>query len=169
MKPVVVHGGGPQIDDALERVGKKSRIRPGHARDRRRDDGDRRMGAGRPGPAGTGDADQPLRRPGGRPDRQGRRPDPRPPHEPGRSRRPRAPARSRPGRRDRVDRPVGGPGAAGRRLHPGHLARSASATTACPTTSTPTSSPGKMAETLWAREAGAADQHARRAGQAKAT
>jgi acetylglutamate kinase len=26
MKPVVVHGGGPQIDDALERVGKKSRF-----------------------------------------------------------------------------------------------------------------------------------------------
>src|SRR3974390_895062 len=24
MKPVVVHGGGPQIDEALERVGKKS-------------------------------------------------------------------------------------------------------------------------------------------------
>jgi len=26
MKPIVVHGGGPQIDDALERVGKKSRF-----------------------------------------------------------------------------------------------------------------------------------------------
>ena len=26
MKPVVVHGGGPQIDDALERVGKKSKF-----------------------------------------------------------------------------------------------------------------------------------------------
>src|SRR5258708_18350782 len=26
MKPVVVHGGGPQIDDALERLGKKSRF-----------------------------------------------------------------------------------------------------------------------------------------------
>jgi len=26
MRPVVVHGGGPQIDDALERVGKKSRF-----------------------------------------------------------------------------------------------------------------------------------------------
>ena len=79
MNPVVVHGGGPQIDEALERVGKKCTLRPGHARHRCGDHGSRRVG---PRLARSSrnivDADQPLRRPGGRPDRQGRRTDPRP-------------------------------------------------------------------------------------------
>ena len=49
MNPVVVHGGGPadRGGELLKRFGKKGDVHPGHARDRRRDDGSRRMGAGR--------------------------------------------------------------------------------------------------------------------------
>ena len=37
---MVVHGGGPQIEQALNRLGKKGRVHPaGHARDGRRDHG----------------------------------------------------------------------------------------------------------------------------------
>ena len=77
MNPVVVHGGGPQIDEALERVGKKGTFVQGM----------------RVTDAETmevvewvlgGEVQQDivmlinqLRRPGGGPDRQGRRPDPR--------------------------------------------------------------------------------------------
>ena len=53
MNPVVVHGGGPQIDEALERSRQESDVHPGHAGHRRRDDGSRRMGAGRRSAAGT--------------------------------------------------------------------------------------------------------------------
>jgi acetylglutamate kinase len=32
MNPVVVHGGGPQIESALKRLGKTGRVHPRHAR-----------------------------------------------------------------------------------------------------------------------------------------
>ncbi len=35
MNPVVVHGGGPQIDDMLDAPRQEGRVRPGHARHRR--------------------------------------------------------------------------------------------------------------------------------------
>ncbi len=47
INPVVVHGGGPQIETALEAPGQEGPLHPGHARDRRRDHGGGRMGAGR--------------------------------------------------------------------------------------------------------------------------
>ena len=77
MNPVVVHGGGPQIEEALAKIGKKGTVHPGHARHRRRDDGSRRVGARRPGAAGHRRPDQRRRRQGGGPDRPRRRPDPR--------------------------------------------------------------------------------------------
>ena len=142
MNPVVVHGGGPQIEEALAKIGKKGDVHPGHARHRRRDDGSRRVGAGRRGAAGHRRPDQRRRRQGGGPDRPRRRPDPRAasckhdgPERPDQG------ARRRPGRRHRLDRPERRQGAAGRRIHPGRSARSASARTTRATTSTPTSSP----------------------------
>ena len=49
MNPVVVHGGGPQIEEALaKRLGKKGTFIQG-MRHRRRDHGSGRVGAGRPG------------------------------------------------------------------------------------------------------------------------
>jgi acetylglutamate kinase len=47
MNPVVVHGGGPQIETALNRLGKKGQLHSGHARDRCRNHGSGGMGAGR--------------------------------------------------------------------------------------------------------------------------
>ncbi len=47
MNPVVVHGGGPQIETALNRLGKEGPVHPGHARDGRRNHGSGGMGAGR--------------------------------------------------------------------------------------------------------------------------
>lgn len=45
--PVIVHGGGPQINAMLEKVGQKGRVCPRNARDRQRDDGYCRNGVGR--------------------------------------------------------------------------------------------------------------------------
>jgi acetylglutamate kinase len=39
LNPVVVHGGGPQIENLLKRHGQEGRVRPGHAGDRRGDHG----------------------------------------------------------------------------------------------------------------------------------
>ena len=47
MNPVVVHGGGPQIDERAQAARQEGRVRPGHARDRRRDHGRGRDGARR--------------------------------------------------------------------------------------------------------------------------
>ena len=141
MNPVVVHGGGPQIEAALDQARQEGRVHPGHARHRRRDHGSRRVGAGRPGAAGHRRPDQQRRRQGGGPDRARRRPDPRARSSDGGPQRPDQGARRGPGRRDRVDRPERRQGAAGRRLHSGRSRRSASARTTRATTSTPTSSP----------------------------
>ena len=120
MNPVVVHGGGPQIDEALAKPRQEGQVHPGHARDRRRDHGSGRVGAGRRGAAGHRRPDQPGRRQGGGPDRPRRRPDPRAQAQDGRPEGPEQGARHRPGRRHRVDRPERGQGAAGRPVHPGH-------------------------------------------------
>jgi acetylglutamate kinase len=66
MNPVVVHGGGPQIENLLARVGKKGRIRAGHARHRCRNHGRGGNGARRPGEQGNRQPHQPARRQGGR-------------------------------------------------------------------------------------------------------
>ena len=47
MNPVVVHGGGPQIEQLLAAARQEGRVRPGHARHRRRDHGRGRDGARR--------------------------------------------------------------------------------------------------------------------------
>jgi len=47
MNPVVVHGGGPQIETALNRLGKKRRVHSRHACDRRRNHGSGGVGVGR--------------------------------------------------------------------------------------------------------------------------
>ena len=141
MNPVVVHGGGPQIEDALAKHRQEGHLHPGHARDGCGDDGSRRVGARRPGAAGHRRPDQRGGRQGGGPDRARRRVDPRAQAAHGRPRGSEQGARRRPGRRDRVDRPERGRGAAGRPVHPGDLARSASAPTTRTTTSTPTSWP----------------------------
>ena len=44
MNPVIVHGGGPQISEMLERLGIESSVRARHAGHRRSDDGSRRDG-----------------------------------------------------------------------------------------------------------------------------
>jgi acetylornithine/N-succinyldiaminopimelate aminotransferase len=49
MRPVVVHGGGPQIGDLMDRLGKKSRVPRRPAGHRRRDPRHRPDGAGRQG------------------------------------------------------------------------------------------------------------------------
>ena len=77
MNPVVVHGGGPQIEAALRPPGQEGPVHPGHARDRRGNHGSRRMGPGRRGAAGHRGPDQPGRRQGRGPDRPRRRPHPR--------------------------------------------------------------------------------------------
>ena len=87
MNPVVVHGGGPQIETRWS-AWARGHVHPGHARHRRRDDGSRRVGAGRPGAAGHRRPDQRGRRQGGGPDRARRRPDPRAQDAAGRPRRP---------------------------------------------------------------------------------
>ena len=47
MNPVVVHGGGPQIETALKAPWQNRPVYPGHARDRCRDHGSGGVGAGR--------------------------------------------------------------------------------------------------------------------------
>ena len=113
-------------------------LHPGHARHRRGDDGSRRMGAGRPGAAGHRRPDQRGRRQGGGPDRPRRRADPRAQAAHARPEGPEHRARRRPGRRDRVDRPERGAGAAGRPVHPGHQPAGLRRATTRTTTSTPT-------------------------------
>ncbi len=60
-KPVVVHGGGPQISTMLDRLGIQQRVQGRAAGDHRRGDGRRPDGARRPGPARAGRAGQPAR------------------------------------------------------------------------------------------------------------
>ena len=72
MRPVVVHGGGPQITAHLDRLGIETRVRgrpPGH---HARDDGRRPDGARRPGAARDRRADQRARPVRGRALRRGR-------------------------------------------------------------------------------------------------
>ncbi len=138
MNPVVVHGGGPQIEEALTRLGKKGTLHPGHARHRRRDDGSRRVGAGRRGAARHRRPDQPRRRQGGGPDRPRRRADPRAQAEDGRQGRPEQGARRRPGRRDRRRSTRASSRRCRTTSSSRSSARSASASTTRATTSTPT-------------------------------
>ena len=77
MNPVVVHGGGPQIEQLARAARQEGRVRAGHARHRRRDHGRGRDGARRPGEQGSRRAHQPGGRQGGRPHRPGRRLHPR--------------------------------------------------------------------------------------------
>ncbi len=65
LRPVVVHGGGPQISAMLKRVGMEGEFKAGLPGHHAGDDGRRPDGAGRSGWPGTGRADQqarPLRR-----------------------------------------------------------------------------------------------------------
>lgn len=61
MNPVIIHGGGPQIGDALRRVGKQSEFIQGMARHRRGNHGGSGVGLGRSGPRRLGHTDQQLR------------------------------------------------------------------------------------------------------------
>ena len=72
INPVVVHGGGPQIEAMLKRLGIKSQFAGGLARHRCRDHRDRRDGAGRLDQQADREPHQSGRRQGGRPVRQGR-------------------------------------------------------------------------------------------------
>ena len=73
-KPVVVHGGGPQISAMLDRLGIESEFRGGLRVTTPAGDGRRPDGAGRPGPARAGRAGQRARPARGRAVRRGRRP-----------------------------------------------------------------------------------------------
>ena len=72
MRPVVVHGGGPEISRQMERLGMEPDVRRRPARDRRGDHGDRQDGAGRQGEQRDRRPDQPARRHGRRDLRRGR-------------------------------------------------------------------------------------------------
>ena len=119
-KPVVVHGGGPQISAMLDRLGIESEFKgglrvttpPGHGR--------RPDGPGRPGPARAGGTGQRARPAGGGALRRGRRPVHRPAHQHGGRRRG---GRPRPGRRGRGGAPGGGARPGRGRPHPRHLQR----------------------------------------------
>ena len=79
MRPVVVHGGGPQIGELMARLGKVPEFRRRPARHRRRDARHRPHGArrqGQPRHRVRHQRPRPARR---RPVRRGRRPDHRPP------------------------------------------------------------------------------------------
>ena len=135
-------GGGarrrPADRDGAQPPGQEGRVHPGHARDRRRDHGSRRMGAGRRGAAGHRGPDQPGRRQGRGPDRARRRPDPRAEAQDGRQQGPEQGARRRPGRRHRRDRPERGARRCRTTTSSPSSARSASARRTRATTSTPT-------------------------------
>ena len=72
INPIVVHGGGPQIEAMLKRVGVQSQFAAGLAHHRRADARNRRNGAGRLHQQADGRLHQRGRRQGGRPVRQGR-------------------------------------------------------------------------------------------------
>ena len=72
INPVVVHGGGPQIEAMLKRAGVQSQFAGGLAHHRRRDAGNRRDGAGRLDQQADRRLHQRRRRQGHRPVRQGR-------------------------------------------------------------------------------------------------
>jgi acetylglutamate kinase len=158
MNPVVVHGGGPQIDEALSRLGKKGTFIQGM---RVTDEETMEVVEWVLGGEVQQDIVGLINVAGGKAvgltGRDGamirarklkmldkRRPD--------------QGARRRAGRRDRVHRPERGEGAAGRRSSSRSSARSASAPTTRATTSTPTGGrqAGRGAE---GREADDADQH----------
>ena len=147
MNPVIVHGGGPQIDSMLETARHRVALRARHAGHRRADDGRRRDGAGRQDQQGDRRPDQPPRRPRRRPVRQGRRADRRRKKHAG-VERPRTSAWSaRWSASTRGDRD-----ARRRRLHPGDRAGRRRRSTARPTTSTPTSSPARSPQALHAEK-----------------
>ena len=72
INPIVVHGGGPQIEAMLKRAGVQSQFAGGLAHHRRRDAGNRRDGAGRLDQQADRRLHQRRRRQGHRPVRQGR-------------------------------------------------------------------------------------------------
>ena len=118
VKPVVVHGGGPQISSMLDRLGDPQRVQgrlPGH---QHRGDQRRAHGAHRADQPAAGRQDQRARPARDRPERRGRRPVRRPPAR-RRGRRDRA--RPRPRRRCRRGRPAAGARPARRGPHPGRL------------------------------------------------
>ena len=164
MNPVVVHGGGPQIDEALERVGKKSTFIQGM----RVTDAET-MEVVEWVLAGEVQGElvmliNALWRPGGRTHRQGRWPDPRAQAAHAGQERSEQASRHRPGRRDRGDQPGRRQGAAGRRLHPGHLADRLRR--GRPVLQHQRRRRGRQdRRDPEGREAGHADQHARRARQ----
>ena len=142
MNPVIVHGGGPQIDSMLETAGRRVEVRPRHAGHRRADDGRRRDGAGRQDQQGDRRPDQPARRTRRRPLGQGRRAD--------------LGQEATEDADRRADQWTSGSSARSsainprviesldrRRLHPGDRAGRRRPSTARPTTSTPTSSPAR--------------------------
>ena len=120
IRPVIVHGGGPQIGALMKRLGKEPQLRGRHAGHRRGDGRDRRDGAGRQDQQGDRGPDQPARGPRGGALRQGREP-------PAGAQAPAPDAgrdlgRHRPGRRGGGGQPRADPPAGGERLHPGDRA-----------------------------------------------
>ena len=122
MNPVVVHGGGPQIEEALGRLGKKGQFIQGmRVTDAETMEVVEWVLAGEVQQDIVGLINQAGGKAVGLTGRDGgliraqEAQDARP-------QRPEQGARRRPGRRHRVDRPERGEGAAGRPVHPGHLA-----------------------------------------------
>ena len=76
INPVIVHGGGPQINRVPRKNADHLELYPGNAGDGRRDHGCGGDGPGGKGQQGDCRSDQSLRRQGGRPFGPGRRPDP---------------------------------------------------------------------------------------------
>ena len=140
MNPVVVHGGGPQIETALARLGMKGTFVQGMRVTDCGDHGRGRDGARRPGEQGSRRTDQPGGRQGRRPHRAGRRVHPRAQDAASRHQGERR-GRSRPGGRNRRHRPRGDLGARERGLHSRGGADRHRRGRRSPTTSTPTLSP----------------------------
>ena len=133
MRPVVVHGGGPQISDLMARLGKTDRVPRRPAGHRRRDRRHRPHGADRPGQPAARHGDQRPRRLRRRRQRRGRRADP------GRGPRPRARLRRRRRRRSTRRSSRACSTTSSSRSSP----RSAPTSRARRTTSTPTPSPAR--------------------------
>ncbi len=74
INPILVHGGGPEVSEAMRRMGQGAGVRGRPARHRRRDDGDRRDGARRQDQQEHRRAPERRGRAGRRPVRQGRKP-----------------------------------------------------------------------------------------------
>ena len=119
MNPVVVHGGGPQIEAALNRLGKKGEFIQGmRVTDAETMEVVEWVLAGEVQQDIVGLINQAGGKAVGLTGPR-RRPDPRAKAQDAGQRRPEQGARRRPGRRHRQHRPQRGQGAAGRRVHPG--------------------------------------------------